>query len=491
MTVTTRVNSAGMCFCILSPLFCLVCVTWLTLWFNLRFVLCGADNKLHLMNKFIFSLLILSVSLLSANTKLKAQVTAPKIVVVNGGRFEFSPPFADFVTVGVYDRATRTYQLIDTINDQSVQDVITFGKGSIYVAYVLSQTTLTAYNLNTGQMIAQRTGLLGGSKLGFVDQENFSSLIVTRGFGTPAGDPYVLILNQNNLNTVASITGISDECGHVVTRGTKAYVSVPGNFMSTSGNIAVIDLLTNRLEQEIQLGTKGKGIERIFYKEDAIVSVNNGGYQSPRGTLSVLFLDQQTPRMDTTFDFPIANAAGIVGNNLYARLTHTDGIGSFDLARGQIQDSLLIKRSFAIARVDSSNQSIILTDANYSTPGKARIYNLQGLAVDSFNVGVSPEAVAVAYFNASTTLLSGTSELDSKLVAFPNPANETLYVKYGQLIDGSDSLGYKLYNNLGQVVLVVEPNSATSQVSVQHLPSGTYYLRLDQAAGALQVVIQH
>lgn len=443
------------------------------------------------MHKFIFSFLILSVSLLSANVELKAQVTAPKIVVVNGGRFEFSPPFADFVTVGVYDRTTRTYRLIDTINDQSVQDVITFGKGSTYVTYVLSQTTLTAYNLNTGQMIAQRTGLLGGSKLGFVDQDNFSNLIVTRGYGTPAGDPYVLILNQNNLNTVASITGISDECSHVVTRGTKAFVSVPGTFMSTTGNIAVIDLLTNRLEQEIQLGTKGKGIERIFYKEDAIVSVNNGGYQSPKGSLSVLSLDPQTPRVDTTFSFPIASAAGIIGNTLYARLTRADGIGSFDLSQGSLQDSLLIKRSFAIARVDSINQSIILTDANYSTPGKARIYNIQGLALDSFNVGVSPEAIAVAYYNAATTSLSAKFVNSAKLLVYPNPVNEILYVKYSQAQNEFRLVGYKLYNNLGQVVLVVEPNSATSQVSVQHLPSGTYYLKSDHAAGAQRVVIQH
>src|SRR5690606_36455990 len=52
-----------------------------------------------------------------------SQMGAMNVFVANGGVFETSLPYADYVTIGYYDVYNESYTLFDTIYTQSVQDI--------------------------------------------------------------------------------------------------------------------------------------------------------------------------------------------------------------------------------------------------------------------------------------------------------------------------------------------------------------------------------
>lgn len=412
---------------------------------------------------------------------ITAQTVATKIVVVNGGRYEFTPPFQDYVTVGVFDRNTRQYTLIDTIQDQSVLDVITFGKGGIFRAYVVTQSTVTAYDLNTNTRIAQRTGLDGANKLAFQDPENFTNLVLTRGYGTPSGAPYVLFLDKDNLSTVGTITGISDECSSLLTYGGKAYVAVPGNFMGRTGNLAIINLQTASLERELQLDTNGKGIESLYRRNNNLIALCSGPYGSNQGKIATVNLSNQNFQF-TTLNHPIGDGSGQFGNTIYADLVRSTGLGKLDASTFQIQDSLSIKWSFAGAAIDTINQQIVLTEADYVNNAITRIYDFNGIKLDSFNVGISPEAVAIAYNNPTATGLNAFSETQpDQFVLYPNPSTGIFYVKLSQPLTGV----VRVFNHTGQEVLNSQLNQADNQINLTGLPKGIYQVRIGGLAKSI------
>lgn len=441
--------------------------------------------------------LVFVFALFAAITTAFAQVNADKVVVVNGGRFEFAPPFQDQVTVGIYDQTTGNYTQIDTIVDESVQHVVTYGQAGLHRAYVLTQTKLTVYDLTNNTRLVQRRALAGGAKMVLTGGASGpGKLVVTRGFGTPAGDPRILILDPNSLNTLGSVTGIGGECSHAVSLGQKVFVSVPFGFMSDTGSIAVVNLNTNSLERMVHLGTDGKGIQNLYaLPNNDLMAIISNGFSSRNGTLAVF---------DTTFTASaflpqgkrVSSGLGILGNRLYATFSNNSGFGSFSLSNNTL-DTVLVPRSYAAGTVDTVNNRILITDPNYSSPGAIRVYGPQGNLIDTAMIGVSPEGIAVAY-RATTTSLSDQDNLGrAQLSAYPNPANNKLYVKLGSENLNSTRNGAEysktltVRNSLGQVVLEHSLDlGQTVLVNTESWASGSYFLTIPGAPAQKILVVR-
>lgn len=418
------------------------------------------------------AVLVAFVSALSSQ-QAYATVTADKIVVVNGGRFEFSPPFTDYVTVGVYTRSTRTYAIIDTILDQSVQDVVTFGRGANFRAYVLTTTMLTSYDLNTNTKLVQRTGLPGGSKLAFTEPGELSDLIITRGFGTPAGQPTVIVVDRDDLTDVISFPQITTEASHVwVSPGKQAFVTLPGSFLSDSGSFAVLDLNSNTITGTYNAGRNAKGISSIMPLGNNAVAFCSNGFGSRDGKL--FFIDTASYATSfTSLNKPVGSGVGSWNGRVYGQFS-TSGIGAYSPSLGL--DSVIVPRSYAAARIDTVNRQFVLTDPEYTRAGWARLYSLQGAALDSFRVGISPEAIAVAYYTTTTSLEPVKNEQSPELSLYPNPVTDLLYVKLSKVQDHGQPVIVR--GATGQEVFRSEMSnsSGTIKLNLSTLPAGIYYV---------------
>ncbi|MBN4049635.1 T9SS type A sorting domain-containing protein [Bacteroidales bacterium AH-315-N07] len=436
--------------------------------------------------------LLLIAAILSGTTFIgfAQQTYVKQVIVVNGGKWESTAPFTDYVTVSKYDPVLKSYSVFDTIKTQSTQSVLI---DSNY-AYVAAADSLVMYNLNTYSRIAAK-GLPGVKKMAVYD----SSLIVTRGFG--ASNNYVVVYNRYTLDSVTAFTSISDQCNDIIVEGDTAYVAVPGAWNATVGKLAVINLKDMAFVRELNLDTLGKGIESLFADGSKIYTVNSIGW-GMNGMLG--HYNIATAVMDTFVELGTPASKGIYyrGTPNYLYADFGNGLGIYNTGTMQIEDTSLISTSFASGVTDTKNELFYLTTTDYSTYGKFFIYDFSGNLVDSMDVGISPEAIAVDYrvnnapvaANDNVTTKENTAvvidvksndndpdtdNLTTSIVS--NPPNGTANLLNADSIQytpnnsftGKDSLVYKICDVQGlcdtaNVVITVNPSTSVTDNSIEN-----------------------
>jgi hypothetical protein len=167
-----------------------------------------------------------------------------QVIVCNGGKFESSPPYTDYVTVQSYDPVTLASVVFDEIKTQSVQDAVIYDQQFLYVA---AQDSIIMYNLNTLQRV-NAVSDSGISRLGLY----LDKLVVTKQF--PITRFFVEILDANNLSLIARIQNISGDCKGVTVWKDTIYVAVNGGFLGTEGKLAVISTGNWQLKREVNFG---------------------------------------------------------------------------------------------------------------------------------------------------------------------------------------------------------------------------------------------
>jgi hypothetical protein len=201
----------------------------------------------------LFTIMLLVCGVTVSNAQDNEWVN--QVIVTNGGRFEFNPPFLDYVTVQKYDPVTKSVTVFDTIYTQSVQDVVIAGNK----AFVAAQDSIVEYNLDT----YQRVITIDDSGMNRLYVHN-NKLIITKQW--PVKRFYVEVLDiSNNLGLLARIQNITGDCGDaVVSDKDTLYVAVPGVYPTSRGKLAVIDQGTWTLQREIDFDTVAKGISDLY-----------------------------------------------------------------------------------------------------------------------------------------------------------------------------------------------------------------------------------
>ncbi|MGA3013715.1 MAG: hypothetical protein ABSD71_06740, partial [Bacteroidales bacterium] len=147
-------------------------------------------------------LLLISL-ILSSNILIEAQsnTIAKQVIIANGGKFETSPPYSDYVTVESYNLTTLDVTVFNTIYTQSVQDVLIKNN----YAYVTAQDSIVLYNIDTYKRIA-------AVKDSGINQMalNNNQLIVTKQY--PIKRFRVEVLDANTLGLLAFVDGIPGDC---------------------------------------------------------------------------------------------------------------------------------------------------------------------------------------------------------------------------------------------------------------------------------------
>jgi hypothetical protein len=410
--------------------------------------------------------LFLSASALAQNYSVK------QVIVANGGQFEFSAPYTDRATVGAYNPATGIYTVFDTVQVESVQAVVT---DSIY-AYVAAQDSIVKYDLDTYQRvgIAYYPGLKSLAVAG-------NHLFVGKWYGTGS---FFDVYDKTTLQPEFQIIQVNTTVDGMVAIGDTAYVGYNlkgtidacppwGCYSDTLGRIAVIDLNTQSFVRNIDLDTTGSGIQQLYTNGTDIFAIAvDRGY--------VIKYNSLTASVDTAYSLNVQGGTALHSNILYANF-NGNGIGAFDVSSEMLLNPSIISNFYVASAHDSVNGRFYISQTDYSTYGTVYVYDASGNVIDSFDVAVSPEAIAIDYRSLITSVYEVAPE-SFKLSGFPNPATDVLNISVN--MDG-DAL-ITLQDITGRVILTKSQTLVKGELlalSIEGLAKGVYVLQAESKAG--------
>lgn len=349
-----------------------------------------------------------------------------QVIIANGGVYEASPPFQDYVTIQTYNPTTGISNVFDQIQTQSVQDAV-IGNTHLYVA---AQDSIIMYDLNTYQRIAAISDS-GISRLALYQDK----LIVTKQY--PITRFFVEVLNAANLAILARVQNISGDCKGISYEKDTLYVAVNGGWMGTEGKLAVIATDNWQLAREINFGPNAIGINDIYKYANKIYTVN----ETPYGSLDVgsftVYDIYNYGFTNHVFNVRIGNGAGgtknsgINNNLLYASMNH--GIGAFNMDTKQIEDTTIISDpgytnhiEITSFDVDYINSEIYANIGNRTQWGISIVTSTLGDSLTSFPTGINADAIAIEY--RTPIGLEDQQAISSSMALYPNPADHYLQV---------------------------------------------------------------
>jgi hypothetical protein len=445
-------------------------------------------NPATMKKSFTLTLLIFLI-LTSIHTNLQAQGSntwVKQTITSNSGKFEFSPPYNDFVNVQAYNPVNSSVTAFNTIFTQSAQDIV-INNG---IAFVSAQDSIIKYNLDT----YQRTAAIADSGISkMVIYKQY--LIVSKQY--PLFSNFVDILDTANLSLVGRVEGISGDCGGIAFSEDTVYVAVNGGWMGTSGKIAVIDPASWTLVREIDLGASAIGINNMYEYQGKIFSIN----KTPYGMPPVGSISKYNPADGSFFtkviDVKIGNdasnrdaAPGLKDSLLYC--IFNEGIGSFNLNTMEIQDTVVIADpgsamfTYILSScIDTLNGRLHINIGDYIASGHCLVTTLAGDSVTSYTTGISSDAVAVDYRKYPLGYGDPAGMAEASLSLFPNPVGDMLTIKFRDAM-GIEAITITDIN--GRTMMHFDGTSVREgslKISVGHLNAGIYAVMLKGSNGLL------
>jgi hypothetical protein len=396
-----------------------------------------------------------------------SQQTLNQVIAISGG--VYSNP-NDYVTAWTLNPANGQMQQFDQIETQSVQ--------SAYVhenyLYVAAMDSLVMYDLDTHARLAA-IALDGVNHMLVVDELLFVSIQF------PQESDFVRIFNSNDLSFLQSVSAVSDEAATMLLHDDKVYVAVPGNWMSTTGSLAILDAATGQFIEEINLGEQALGIHSLYVYQNNIVMVNRSAWGSSTGTIS-LYDPADKSYEHHAFKHSIGKGIGLKGNLLYVVMD--DGIGSVNLQTMAIENPAIVADPgsgnyiyFAAVAFDSLNNQFYATTTDYISFGSGFVYDLAGELVSQFEAGISTEALAFDYRNSTAV---AAYDAVKQLTVYPNPAQNTLQFSMPAT---STALDYFISNAQGQIIAQGKLTETAKVLDISSLAAGFYLLRLSEPSG--------
>lgn len=415
-----------------------------------------------------------------ATALLQAQTES--IIVVNGGIY------------GTTNYANTTIELLNsqnpvnmgTVGTTSIQDIVVDGE----YAYIAAQDSIVKYNwLNKTKVAANAFD--APSTLSLAMHGNH--LLVGNWYApwgwTGAYNKHFLIYDASNLSLVDSIPQVTKPADDFVVVGDYAYIAQNNDktlgFGDTLGYLAVVDLNTLSLVRYDTLSTNGDEVGRLVVEGDMIYSINKASNTiSSYNTVTLAKSTQPSAagvNLKTASYGPTAFSKG--AGVWY--FPFDSGIGSYNLSTNTIvmPNIVNITGSFAFV-MDTFNNTFCVSHINYSdqTQNKGRIYDMNGDSVGMFQVGYSPEALAIV----STTVLgmdvTVAQEDELTYTLFPNPATTTLQIALNQ----EEAVNVMVINSMGQTVLNQTATGSVIELAIEELSAGTYFVAVVNEKGIMR-----
>jgi hypothetical protein len=405
-----------------------------------------------------FSIVLILCASIAGNSTLFAQ--APHhLLIGNGG--QFGP--GNHVTVASWEISSGIYEVFDSIPASSVQDLITSGQ----FAWLAADSFLVKYDLSNYQRL-DSVVVHGIRKVATYQ----SMVLVTRGFG--ADSNYVQAFKQSDLSLVWSVNGLSGQCEGIVVYEDSAYVAEPVAFGSSVNYLAVVNLSNGQLVREVQLGGTGLSAGRVLASGSDIYVVLNSPFGGTEG--GVEHFDAAT-QASTHTTVPGNISGGMSLHNGLLYLFIDGSLASYNTATNTVDNATLVSGSWIGATRDKGSGEFYVSETDFSTYGTVRRYDAFGSVLDSVNVGISPEVMALdAYIS---TDLQEESIASSWIHCWPNPASTLLHLSISHRLPVTLSI----IDMMGRTVLHGPRSTRYAEIDLSTLSNGTYFLKAISSKG--------
>jgi hypothetical protein len=368
----------------------------------------------------IFTFLVILTGLFSSSAIAQKSAWLQQVIIGNGGRFEFNPPYQDYVTMQKYDPSNHATSVFNTIYTQSVQDILIQDK----YAYVLAQDSVIMYDLDTYQRL-YAVADSGLSRVGYYN----GKLIITKQW--PVTRFFVEILDATNLAVLARVDGLTEDCGGVIVDKDSCYVAVNAGYLGMEGKMAVINASTWTLVRTINFGPDAIGINDLYSYGGNVYAIN----RTPDGAADTgsitVYNEYSLQHVNKVFPLKVGRGLGMKDNLLY--LKFNEGVGSFNMDTKLIADTSIIAdpgSPFHIVitsgAVDYLNNVFYLNIGNQTSFGIDVVASLAGDSLYSFNTGLSADAIAL---DIRTPVGVNDNTNEKELSLYPNPVNEILNIR--------------------------------------------------------------
>ena len=405
----------------------------------------------------ILGLCLITISANSQNYKVK------QVLVANGGAYSF---LGNYITIGSFDPSTKKYTLFDSVTGGSVTQVLI---DSGY-AYMATDSYLVKYNLANLKRIA----ITKCHELRYLAAYK-DKIVATIGYDQTT--THLKIFKKSNLSLVYSENKAPDIYANGITVvGDSAYIALQGQYpgYNDTGRIAVEDLAHQKFKRVITLDTTTRGISDMFVNGNTIVGVTEYPYSNiteinpAAGTKKII----QVSDIYLPFD--------LIDDSLYAGFNN--GVGGYDLNSNSTKLSIKPDPFYAAAALDTVNRLFYYTGSSFTKPTKTWIYDYNNKAIDSFKVGISPEAVAIEYVDKSGINEPGINA--DNLVLYPNPAGTSLFLTG----INAKNAGISIIDITGRILFNENENMVEgqmTQIPVSGLGNGMYFITIQSSDGTI------
>ncbi|TPG37854.1 YncE family protein [Flavobacterium pectinovorum] len=317
---------------------------------------------------------------------------APKGVYDNGFFILNEGTAQGTVSFSSNDLTSFTKDVYATVNGSDVlgkfaQNIFFSGDN----AYIISggANNITVVNRYTFKLITKIETGLKNPRYGVVkDGKAYVTNANTYSFENAATgntDDYIAVINLAT-NTFESKIDLNSTANRVVLKDGKLYITDPYN-----DKLLVFDIATKKLDTPVQIGLNGDCIE----EENGILYILKGGNGNSSELVKVKIADKTTTKI--TFPQSLDGAGFMDLEN--SKIYYTVGSSVYTMnttATAASTTPIVTSPATYVYGFAVNNSRIYVAQGNFSTDGKAYIYNLTGTLQKELTTGIGTNGF---YFN--------------------------------------------------------------------------------------------
>lgn len=330
-----------------------------------------------------------------------------KMLFVNGGAFGGTKK----TELMAYDTQDKKTTSVGEVDATSVQDMIVDGA----YAYVAADNYITRFNTTNNEVVATKycqdttrwDDGKGKSGAGLNNKMAIYKnwLLVTRqNSGNAPEDGYnVRVYNKTDLSLVTKVP-VSDQATDIAVIDSMAYVMINGGWAGTTSSMAVINLYTLKLVQEVPMGEAGLNVSMMIPKDSIIYCVRRDNNVMSSAVLAFNTRTQTFTETATNLptDYSSAPAAidPMTGDSIM--LATETGFLAHNTKTGVTSETEVMTtpvegyNTMASTR-DAETGEYYVAYGAWGGAGKGRIYKADFTDAGSFDgVAASPEAMAMS-----------------------------------------------------------------------------------------------
>lgn len=403
------------------------------------------------------------------------------IIVVNGGLFG-TTNYAN-VTIQNLDPMAAPATQIGDIQVTSIQDILIDSN----FAYVAAQDSIVKYDWTTKTRVAAVA--FGG--VSTVKLALYQNKLLVGNFYLPFGSTgaypnNLRIFDATTLQFLDSVPAITQPVEDMLVIGDYAYIAQNNSktvgFGDTLGFLTVYDIQADVIVRNDTLATGGEELGRLVTENGVIYGLNGASNTISEYTIATGASATYAAGVDlkpTTY----AATAFPAGNGVWY-FPYDSGIGSYNLQTRTALNHLVTYQGTSAFAFNAANNTFCVSTINFGNQSQNAgiVYNLQGDSLYSFDVGFSPEALAVVSNSLLNTKIVPAQGTELQYTLAPNPANERLTITLKKV----QPVYLEIINQVGQSMLVEQSQQAQTTLDISNLTIGTYWLIVIDEKGRMR-----